>query len=75
MLSIKERIKLACKRQKVSISSVLMLANIQSGDFYQAVNGKKPFFKSWRHRIAEALKLREEDLFPEYQKEGDTSDE
>jgi hypothetical protein len=75
MLSIKERIKSACEEQKVTISSVLMSSKINSGDFYQAVNGKKPFFKSWRLRISEALKMSEDELFPEYQKEGDIPNE
>ena len=68
MITIKDRVKEACNERNISVSNLLMIANIQSGDFYQALAGKRTFFPAWRKRIAEALQMQEEDLFPEYQK-------
>lgn len=64
MLNTKLRIQAECKKQEISISKLLMAANIQSGDYYQAVNGKKPFFNGWKIRVAKVLKVSVEDLFP-----------
>lgn len=66
MNALKIRIKAACNRKEIPISSMLMLAGIQSGDFYLAVNGKRPFYAGWRKRIAEVLNMDESELFPEY---------
>lgn len=67
MENIKSRIQEACEARSISVSSMLMTANIQSGDYYQAVNGKRPLFKGWRVRIANALNMDESVLFPEFQ--------
>lgn len=40
-----------------------MKARINPADFYQAVNGKKPFFPAWRKRLADALDVTESELF------------
>ena len=45
---------------------IALKAGIAPGDFYQAIHGKRPFFPAWRHRIAAALDMPEETLFPEY---------
>lgn len=75
MINVKQRIKLACEKENISLSRLLMSVNIHSSDFYQAINGRKPFFKSWRQRISEALKVNEEELFTEYEIKGDIKDE
>lgn len=66
MPTTKQRIKSACDERKIPISAMLMNANIQSGDFYSAVNGKRPFFPGWRKRIADVLGMSEAELFPEF---------
>ncbi|WP_372997420.1 hypothetical protein [Lutispora sp.] len=66
MNELKQRIKSACFEKDLPISNMLMSAGIQSGDFYMAINGKKPFYRGWRKRISEVLDKREEDLFPEF---------
>jgi len=66
MNDLKARIKAACDRKEMRISAMLMSIGVQSGDFYLAINGKKPFYAGWRKRIAEVLDMKEEDLFPEY---------
>jgi hypothetical protein len=69
MLNIKEKIKSECELQGISISKLLRMSNVQSSDYYQAINGKKTFFTGWKVRIAEVLKVSVEELFPQ-NKEG-----
>jgi hypothetical protein len=66
MNALKARIKIACDKKNISISTMLMLAGVQSGDYYLAVNGKRPFYTGWRKRIAVVLNMDESELFPEY---------
>lgn len=66
MNETKQIIKEACKAKKLTLSRMLATANIQTGDYYQAINGKKSFFPSWRKRIAVALEMPEDEIFPEY---------
>jgi lambda repressor-like predicted transcriptional regulator len=61
-----EKIRCLCKKKNMSIAAMMRSANMHSCDFYQAVNGKKPFFPAWRRRISEVLEMPEEELFPEY---------
>jgi predicted transcriptional regulator len=56
-MTLKEQIKNNCQRKNISVSEMLRRANIQSGDFYQVMNGKKPFFPGWKQRIADALEI------------------
>lgn len=65
MSILKERIKNKCKENGISITRMLHKANMQSGDFYYAISGKRPFFPAWKKRIAEALEVSEEELFSE----------
>lgn len=53
------------KERGISKNQIAMQARISPADFYQAVNGKKPFFPAWRARIAEALDIPESELFTE----------
>lgn len=64
------KIEETLKERKISGLQAAMRAGIAPSDFYQAVNGKKPFFPSWRKRLAEVLDMPEDELFPEYVKEG-----
>lgn len=57
------------KQKNISKLQLAMKAGISPADFYQALNGKKPFFPAWRRRIAEVLNMPESELFPEYRKE------
>jgi hypothetical protein len=66
MYNIKQRIEMECRKQGIPLYKLLMSAQIQSGDYYQAVNGKRNFFPAWRKRIASALNVSEEKLFPEF---------
>jgi hypothetical protein len=52
-----------------------LLSNISPADFYQALNGKKPFFPKWRKQFAKTLMMNEEKLFPEYIQKGDENNE
>lgn len=64
MLKINEVIK----NRGFTKAKVSYMAKIPLNDFYQATNGKKSFFPSWRKRISEALSMSEKELFPEYHK-------
>ncbi|MGI6588033.1 MAG: hypothetical protein ACOX2N_04480 [Peptococcia bacterium] len=50
----------------ISKNAIAMKARIQPSDFYQAINGKRPFFPAWRRRIANTLGMPEEAVFPEF---------
>lgn len=60
------RIKKILKDRGISMLQAAMKAEISPSDFYQAVNGKKPFFPAWRKRLSETLDVPEKVLFPEY---------
>jgi hypothetical protein len=62
----KRKIREACKAKNIPLCRMLAAANIQTGDYYQAVNGKKPFFPNWRKRISKVLNTPGAELFPEF---------
>ena len=41
-------------------------ADIAPSDLYSAIKGNKPFYPAWRKRIANALGMDENDVFPEH---------
>ncbi len=59
------------KARGISKAQASRMANIPQNDFYLAANGKHAFFPAWRRRLAEVLKMSEEELFPEYAKRRD----
>jgi transcriptional regulator with XRE-family HTH domain len=65
-MNINELIKKACKDKGITLTKMLVKAGVQSGDYYQALNGKKTFFPAWRKRISDILEIPEYELFPEY---------
>ena len=58
-----EKLKQEMARQEISANRLAMMSFIASGDFYAAINGKKPFYPKWRSRIADALGVPESELF------------
>lgn len=62
-LKVYENLKNAMKKQGITGYQLFHLANINHSDFYNAINGKKPFYKAWRKRISEVLKIKESELF------------
>lgn len=59
------------ENQKISANKLSLKAMISPANFSQAINGKMPMFPGWRKRLAEALDIPQNELFPE---EGDESD-
>ncbi len=60
------------QEQGISILELSRNAKIAPSDLCQALDGKRPFFPNWRKRVAQALNIPEDELFPEYtQKEGE----
>jgi predicted transcriptional regulator len=64
------RINDVLRERNISKAQAARLANIPQNDFYQATNGKRSFFPAWRKRLSEVLNMSEDELFPEYKKEG-----
>lgn len=62
----KTKIEEALKSRNISKMQGALRSGISPADFYQALNGKKPFFPKWRREIAETLNYSESELFPEY---------
>lgn len=65
----KRLIEKILKARDITKMQVAMKAAISLGDFYQALNGKKPFFPAWCKRLAKALNVSEEYLFPNNERE------
>lgn len=59
-------LKEAMKQKGLSGNKLAFKTFIAPSDLSQAINGKKPFFPSWRKRISEVLGIPESVLFPEY---------
>ena len=62
----KAEIEEILKQHNLSKMQAALLSKISPADFYQALNGKKPFFPKWRKQFAKTLNMSEEELFPEY---------
>ena len=60
------KLRTVMEKNGISQRKLSLLTNITSQDLNQAINGKKPFFPSWRKRVSEALKIPENELFPDY---------
>ena len=56
-------------QRKLSSNKLALTAMISPANFSQALNQKLPMFPAWRQRLAAALDMSEEALFPEYHKE------
>jgi transcriptional regulator with XRE-family HTH domain len=56
--------------QNKTILEISRLTLISPSDISQIELGKKPCFPAWRKRIAAALDMPEDEVFPEYQKKG-----
>lgn len=59
------RLKEEMEKKGMKGYSLAKKAHIATPDFYNAINGVKPMYPSWRKRIAEVLGLPESDLFEE----------
>ena len=58
-----KRIETLLKEQGLTRMQLAMKAGINPSDLYQALNGNKPMFPSWRKKISEALGVPEAELF------------
>ena len=56
--------------KRITQSKLSMMANINATQLNKAINGKIEFFPNWRKRIAQALEMHEDELFPEYREKG-----
>ena len=63
-----ERLKEEMAKQGISGSRLAMEAYITPSDFYNAINGRKPFYPKWRSRVADVLGVPESELFEDEDK-------
>ena len=55
------------RQKKISQNKLSQMAKIPSSNMSLLVNGKSPIYPGWRRRIAKALDMSEEALFPEFE--------
>lgn len=60
-----EKLKETITEKGISRNKLALLSGISPSDMYGIFNGTRPLFPNWKRRIAEALEMPEEDLFPE----------
>lgn len=60
-----DTLKSAMKQKHISGYKLAQMTGISSPDVYQALNGTKPMFNGWKKRIADALEMTVDELFPE----------
>lgn len=58
-------LKAEMKSRGISRNKLALLARIAPSDIYGVFNGTRPLFPAWRRRIADALGMDEDELFPE----------
>ena len=61
-----EKLKSIMRQSKLSQYRLAHMANVPSTGLNQAINGKLTFFPGWRKRVAIALNMPEDEVFPEY---------
>ncbi|MCR5034399.1 MAG: helix-turn-helix domain-containing protein [Clostridia bacterium] len=59
-----DKVRDEMKKQGMSTNKLSFRAEIAQSDLSCALNGKKPFYPAWRRRVAEALGVPEDTLFP-----------
>lgn len=65
---IYKRLEKELEKQKWSRNKLGLESKISPTSISQAMNGKCPMFPNWKIRIAEALEVSVEELFPETEK-------
>ena len=66
------KLKTTIEERGITRNRLAIMSGISTSDMYQIFSGKRALFPAWRKRIAEALEMPEEELFPE---EGEGNDE
>lgn len=61
------RLKEVLKEKKISAYKLAIECHIATPDMYMALNGKKPMYSKWKTKIAEYLKMSEEEIFSDYE--------
>lgn len=63
--AVTERIHALLAEKNMTVYRLAKNANMYPCDLYNALSGERPFYPSWRKRIAQALGVPEEELFEE----------
>ena len=53
------------EKRNMSVRQLAIKANIIPQALYAAMNGRTEFWSGWKSRVAQALDMKVEDLFPE----------
>ena len=61
-----ENVREEMKKQGLNMNKLSFKAKIAAPDLSCAFCGKKPFYPNWRRRVAEALGIDEDTLFPDH---------
>lgn len=59
-----EKLKQEIKDRGITVNQLSMLTKITASGLYAAVNGRTPMWPGWKNRIADALEMDVDDLFP-----------
>jgi len=65
-----ERLKAVIKEKRISVLQLSLRAGISPSSVYTAMQGKTPFYPSWRKRIAAVLEVDEADIFDDDSERG-----
>lgn len=60
-----EKLKKEIALRNITRNKLAIMSNIVPSDLYAALLGRKPFYPGWKKRIAEALDMSVEELFPD----------
>lgn len=70
-----EKLKAVMESRHISGYKLSQLTNIGISDVYSALRGDKKMYNGWKQRIADALEMSVDELFPEEAEKGGDADE
>lgn len=60
-----DKLRAEIDKRNMTINKLARLSDITSQSLYAAMNGDVKFWPGWKNRIADALEMDVDDLFPE----------
>ncbi len=70
-----EKLKSVMKEKHITGYKLSQLTGIAISDVYCALRGDKKMYNGWKQRIADALEMSVDELFPEEAEKGGDADE
>lgn len=59
------KLKAVMKKRHITGYALAKMTGISNSNIYRALNGKQEMFYGWKKRIADALEMTVDELFPE----------